>query len=103
MKEKIPVTPEVLEWARLTMGLTIEEVARKMGKDFDTIADWGMGRGTPMKICVSSKKCSVSNLDQPISGSRTLSRKLKASALSIRPSMTFCTCANFTNKWTKRF
>jgi len=50
MKEKIPVTPEVLEWARLTMGLTVEEVARKMGKDFDTIADWEKGKSAPTYV-----------------------------------------------------
>ena len=41
--------------------------------------------------------------EEQISGSRTPSRKLKAFALSMRPSMTFCTCANSTNKWIKQF
>jgi len=34
---------------------------------------------------------------------RNFSSFVTAFALSMRPSMTFCTCANSTNKWTKRF
>ena len=41
--------------------------------------------------------------EEQISGSRTPSRKLKASALSMRLSVAFCTCANSTSKLTKRF
>ncbi|KPA19093.1 XRE family transcriptional regulator [Candidatus Magnetomorum sp. HK-1] len=50
MKEKIPVTKEVLRWARLTMGLSVDEVARKMGKDINTIVGWESGKVTPTYV-----------------------------------------------------
>ena len=50
MKEKIPVTQEVLRWARLTMGLSVDEVARKMGKDINTIVEWENGKDTPTYV-----------------------------------------------------
>jgi len=50
MKENIPVTQEVLRWARLTMGLSVDEVARKMGKDINTIVEWENGKDTPTYV-----------------------------------------------------
>ena len=47
MKENIPVTKEVLRWARLTMGLSVDEVAHKMKKNSDAILDWESGKDTP--------------------------------------------------------
>ena len=50
MKENIPITKEILRWARLTMGMSIDEVARKMGKNSNTIIDWENGKDTPTYV-----------------------------------------------------
>lgn len=47
MKEHIPVNPEVLKWARTTMGLTESAVAQKLNKPLETIKDWESGRAAP--------------------------------------------------------
>ncbi|MCX6580020.1 MAG: helix-turn-helix transcriptional regulator [Candidatus Aminicenantes bacterium] len=47
MKEQIPVNPEVLKWARITMGLTETAVAQKLNKPIETIKDWESGRAAP--------------------------------------------------------
>ncbi|MCK4352739.1 ImmA/IrrE family metallo-endopeptidase [candidate division WOR-3 bacterium] len=50
MSEKIPVNPDVLEWARLTSGMQPSEVAHKMGKDIATILSWERGDSAPTYI-----------------------------------------------------
>lgn len=47
MKEQIPVNPEVLKWARTTIGLTETAVAKKLNKPVETIKDWEAGRTAP--------------------------------------------------------
>lgn len=47
MKEKIPVNPDVLKWARTTMGLTENDVADKLKKSVDTIKEWESGQAAP--------------------------------------------------------
>ena len=47
MKEQIPVNPDVLKWARTTMGLTENAVAKKLNKPIETIKDWESGRTAP--------------------------------------------------------
>jgi Zn-dependent peptidase ImmA (M78 family) len=47
MKEKIPVNPEVLKWARTSMGLTETAVARKLNKPVETIKEWESGLTAP--------------------------------------------------------
>ena len=46
----IPVSPELLKWARESRGLSTAEVASKLGRKritADTITDWESGRGSP--------------------------------------------------------
>lgn len=47
---KIPINPDILKWARQTAGMQAHEVARKMGKDVDTILSWERGDATPTYI-----------------------------------------------------
>lgn len=50
MKERIPVNPEVLKWARETAGLDVEEVVRKIDRkriDASTIMAWEDGKDSP--------------------------------------------------------
>ncbi|MGD2090675.1 MAG: ImmA/IrrE family metallo-endopeptidase [Candidatus Aminicenantes bacterium] len=50
MSEKLPVNPDILKWARQTAGLQVPEVARKMGKEVNTILSWERGDSTPTYI-----------------------------------------------------
>ncbi|UCH97666.1 MAG: ImmA/IrrE family metallo-endopeptidase [Candidatus Aminicenantes bacterium] len=50
MHERIPINPDVLKWARQTAGMQLNEVARKMGKDVDTIQSWEHGDTTPTYV-----------------------------------------------------
>ena len=50
MKEKIPVNPTMLVWARETAGLSLEETAHKMKKSVDIIELWEKGGDTPTYI-----------------------------------------------------
>lgn len=47
MKEQIPVNPEILKWARVSLGLPQEEVARKIHKSVEDIQDWEAGKSAP--------------------------------------------------------
>lgn len=48
MSAAIPVNSDVLRWARETAGLSIEDVARKMGKEIDVILSWeSAGENSP--------------------------------------------------------
>jgi Zn-dependent peptidase ImmA (M78 family)/transcriptional regulator with XRE-family HTH domain len=47
MKDKIPINPKILKWARVSMGLTLEDAARKMGRKDEEIENWESGRSTP--------------------------------------------------------
>ena len=50
MKEKIPVNPDVLRWARETAGWSIEDVALKMKKNVDVVLSWESGDQSPTYI-----------------------------------------------------
>ncbi len=47
MKEKIPVNPQVLKWARTSKGLTESNVAKKLRKPVETIKEWESGQSAP--------------------------------------------------------
>ena len=47
MKESLPINKEILKWARITIGLTSEEVASKMGKSETVILEWESGNSSP--------------------------------------------------------
>ena len=46
-RSPVPVTPEVLRWARTSMNMPLEEVARRMGKQPSDIEAWEKGEGAP--------------------------------------------------------
>lgn len=41
------VEPSVLRWARKSLGLRVEDVARRMNLDHDRVAGWEAGEGAP--------------------------------------------------------
>ncbi len=47
MTETIPVNKEILVWARQSMGLTVDDVAKKLDKEKDVILSWESGLSTP--------------------------------------------------------
>ncbi len=47
MKEPIPVNPAILKWARSSLGLSREDVARRIKKSVDDIRAWEEGKGSP--------------------------------------------------------
>lgn len=50
MNQPIPVNPSVLRWARETAGVSLEDVARKLGRKSitaETILAWETGEGSP--------------------------------------------------------
>ena len=47
MNKAIPVNNEILKWARITSGLSIAEVARKLKKSTNTIEAWEQGIAAP--------------------------------------------------------
>src|SRR3990167_5998012 len=50
MTQPIPVNPAILQWARKTAGLPIEEVVHKLNKKrvtAETLAAWERGEGAP--------------------------------------------------------
>lgn len=60
---ELPVTPEVLLWAREAAGYSIDEVAAKLVKvskkiDVDTVADWESGEALP-KLTALRKLASI--------------------------------------------
>ena len=54
MKEQIPVNPDVLRWARETLRLSQEEVARRMKKKVSDIDAWERGEASPTYIQLES-------------------------------------------------
>ena len=50
MKEQIPVNPDVLRWARESLRLSQEEVARRMNKKISDIEAWERGEASPTYI-----------------------------------------------------
>jgi len=47
MKEKLPINNAVLIWARTSLGLSQEEVAKRMSKEIDDIIGWELGDSSP--------------------------------------------------------
>lgn len=47
MEERIPVNPDILRWARETLGIPPEQVARRMGKPVAVIEAWERGEDAP--------------------------------------------------------
>ena len=50
MTQGTPVNPDVLRWARETAGLSVEDVAGKLGRktiDAETVSAWEAGNGSP--------------------------------------------------------
>ena len=54
MKEQIPVNPDVLRWARESLRLSQEEVARRMKKKVSDIDAWERGEASPTYIQLES-------------------------------------------------
>lgn len=50
MSDSIPVNPNVLCWARVSMHLSLEEVARRMNKSVSDIEAWERGEASPTYI-----------------------------------------------------
>lgn len=50
MKEKIPINPSILIWARESANLLIEDVALKMKKSPDAIEAWEKGDSSPTYV-----------------------------------------------------
>ena len=50
MSEPIPVNPKVLCWARTSLGLSQEEVARRMNKKAAAVDSWERGETSPTYI-----------------------------------------------------
>ena len=50
MREQIPVNPDVLRWARESLRLSQEEVARRMKKKVSDIDAWERGEASPTYI-----------------------------------------------------
>jgi Zn-dependent peptidase ImmA (M78 family) len=66
MKERLPVVPEVLKWARLAVGMTAGEVADKLLKKRNParIEDWEKGIGSP--TYVQLEKLAIQIYKRPI-------------------------------------
>jgi Zn-dependent peptidase ImmA (M78 family)/transcriptional regulator with XRE-family HTH domain len=47
MKEKLPINNIVLVWARTSLGLSQEDVAKRMSKEVDEINGWELGETSP--------------------------------------------------------
>ena len=50
MSEAVPVNPEILRWARLSLHLTVDEVALRMKKDISVIEAWESGEACPTYV-----------------------------------------------------
>ena len=50
MSEPIPVNPQVLRWARTSLGLSHEEVAQRMNKKATEVDAWERGAASPTYI-----------------------------------------------------
>ena len=49
MKDKLPINPEVLKWARTSLGLSLEEVSMRLGASFrvEVLRSWEDEEGSP--------------------------------------------------------
>lgn len=49
MKDKLPINPDVLKWARTSLGLSLEEVSRRLGASFkvEVLRSWENAEGSP--------------------------------------------------------
>jgi len=47
VKKQIPVNPDILEWARASLGLSRGDVARRIHKSPDVVHDWETGKSAP--------------------------------------------------------
>ena len=47
MSEPISVNPQVLRWARTSLGLSQEEVAQRMNKKATEVDTWERGEASP--------------------------------------------------------
>jgi Zn-dependent peptidase ImmA (M78 family)/transcriptional regulator with XRE-family HTH domain len=47
MKEKLPVNPQILKWARTSLGLSLEDAASRIGKSVEIINEWESGKSSP--------------------------------------------------------
>lgn len=47
MSEIIPINPDILKWARTSIGISIDEVARRIGRKKEEIGEWEAGRASP--------------------------------------------------------
>jgi Zn-dependent peptidase ImmA (M78 family) len=50
MKEKLPINPAILTWARESANLLIEDVAQRMGKSPEAIEAWEKGDSSPTYV-----------------------------------------------------
>ena len=50
MSGQLPINLQVLQWARTSLGLSLEEVARKMNKSKLIIQEWESGKSSPSYI-----------------------------------------------------
>lgn len=47
MKEKLPINTNILRWARVSAGLSIDDVSKKINKENDIILSWESGDLSP--------------------------------------------------------
>lgn len=50
MRESIPVNPDILRWARESLGMSMEEVGRRMRKSVEVIESWERGEDAPTYV-----------------------------------------------------
>lgn len=50
MREPVPVNPDILRWARESLGIAVEEVARRMNKTVEVIEAWERGDSAPTYV-----------------------------------------------------
>jgi len=50
MKQNLPINPDILKWARETLCIPVEEVARRLNKAPEIIKQWEEGIGSPTYI-----------------------------------------------------
>ncbi len=50
MREPVPVNPDILRWARESLGIALEEVARRMDKTVEVIEAWERGDSAPTYV-----------------------------------------------------
>jgi Zn-dependent peptidase ImmA (M78 family) len=47
MREKLPINPNILKWARTSLGMEISIAAQKVGKSVEDLEEWESGESTP--------------------------------------------------------